>query len=46
MNSLLLQVLTKHQRNKSGEPQEGEEGKVVLFERQTPKTLYLQVKHP
>lgn len=46
INLTLLQILTQRERDKSGEPQEGEESQVVLFERQAPKTLYFQVKHP
>ncbi|KAK3029841.1 hypothetical protein RJ639_038275 [Escallonia herrerae] len=38
------EILSKHQRDQAGEAQEGEKGKVILFERQTSQALHFQMR--
>ena len=39
----LVKVLTKYQRNQSSKPPKGQEGQVVLSERQASQTVHFQV---
>lgn len=39
----VLQLLTKHQRNQSGEAPKGQAGKIVLSKTQAPQILHFQM---